>query len=122
MASYASLASADDPVSTPPKFVFSGFGTLGVVHSSEDQADFTSTFFKPNGAGYSHAWSGAVDSLLAVQVVAKPTAKLSAVVQVISEQRYDGTYWPHVEWANVKYQFTPDFSVRVGRTVLPAFY
>jgi predicted porin len=26
-----------------------------------------------------------------------------------------------VEWANIKYQFTPDFSVRAGRIVLPAF-
>ena len=26
-----------------------------------------------------------------------------------------------MEWANIKYQFTPDFNVRVGRTVLPAF-
>jgi hypothetical protein len=30
-------------------FAFNGFGTLGVVHSSEDQADFTSSFSQPNG-------------------------------------------------------------------------
>jgi len=47
-----------------PMFSFSGFGTLGVVHSSEDQADFTSFVLKPNGAGYSHAWSTDVDSLI----------------------------------------------------------
>jgi hypothetical protein len=40
---------------------------------------------------------------------------------VISEQNYDNTYTPHVEWANVKYQFTPDLSVRCGRTALPIF-
>ena len=39
----------------------------------------------------------------------------------ISEQFYDNTYRPHVEWANLKYQFTPEFGLRVGRTVLPTF-
>ena len=116
---YAAGASADDVEA--PMFSFSGFGTLGVVHSSEDQADFTSSILKPNGAGYSHAWSADVDSLIGGQVTANFTPKLSAVLQVISEQNYDNTYRPHVEWANIKYQFTPDFSVRVGRTVLPTF-
>jgi hypothetical protein len=115
----AAGARADDYAA--PMFSFSGFGTLGVVHSSEDQADFTSSFFKPNGAGYSHTWSADVDSLIAGQVTANLTPQLSAVLQVIAEQNYDNTYQPHVEWANIKYQFTPDLNARVGRTVLPAF-
>ena len=119
MALYAAGARADDPGT--PMFSFSGFGTLGVVHSSEDNADFTSSVFKPNGAGYSHTWSADVDSLIGAQVTANLTPQLSAVLQVISEQNYDNTYRPHVEWANIKYQFTPDFSVRVGRIVLPGF-
>jgi len=104
-----------------PQLSFSGFGTLGVVHSSEDRADFSSSIFKPNGAGYSHAWSADVDSLIGGQVTATITPKLSAVLQVIAEQNYDNTYRPHVEWANIKYQFTPDFSARAGRIVLPTF-
>jgi predicted porin len=43
------------------------------------------------------------------------------VLQVVVQQNYDNTYRPHVEWANVRYEFTPDFSVRLGRTVLTAF-
>lgn len=113
------VASSDDP--STPMFSFGGFGTLGVVHSSNEQADFTTTEFKPNGAGYSHSWSADVDSLIAGQVTANITSKLSAVLQVISEQNYDNTYTPHVEWANIKYQFTPDLSVRIGRTALPIF-
>lgn len=120
MALHAAGARADDDADTS-MFSFSGFGTLGVVHSSEDQADFTSSLFKPNGAGHSHAWSADVDSLIAAQVTADFTPQLSAILQVISEQNYDNTYRPHVEWANIRYQFTPDFSVRAGRTVLPAF-
>jgi hypothetical protein len=102
-------------------FSFGGFGTLGVVHSSETQADFIANVLKPNGAGYTHDWSAAVDSLIAAQATARVTPRLSAVLQVVSEQNYDNTYKPHVEWANVRYQFTPDFSVRAGRTVLPVF-
>lgn len=102
-------------------FSFSGYGTLGLVHASEKQADFTSSVFKPNGAGYTRSWSTDVDSLIAGQVTANLTQRFSAVLQVVSEQNYDNTYRPHVEWANIKYQYTPDFSVRAGRTVLPAF-
>lgn len=114
-------AGADNQGSDAPMFSFGGFGTLGVVHSSEDNADFTGSTFRPTGAGYSHSWSAAVDSLIAAQVTATLTSKLSAVLQVIAEQNYDDTYTPHVEWANVKYQFTPDFSARIGRTALPIF-
>jgi len=116
---YTSAASADDFAA--PQFSFSGFGTLGVVHSSEDQADFSSSILKPDGAGYSHAWSKDADSLIAGQVTANFTSQLSAVLQVIVEQNYDNSYQPHVEWANIKYQLTPDFSVRAGRTLLPTF-
>lgn len=104
-----------------PTFSFDGFGTFGVVHSNNDQADFVAVPFKPNGAGYTHAWSADVDSLIAGQLTVKFTSQLMATVQVISEQNYDNTYRPHVEWANIKYQFTPNFSVRIGRTALPAF-
>jgi hypothetical protein len=102
-------------------FSFSAFGTLGEVHSSQDKADFTAGVFQPNGAGYTHRWSPAVDSLIGAQLTANIFPKLSAVLQVIAQQDYDGTYRPHVEWANIKYQFTPDLSVRIGRVELPTF-
>ncbi|HUW76662.1 MAG TPA: hypothetical protein VMV70_08255 [Gallionella sp.] len=120
LALYSTGARADAP-EDKPIFSFSGFGTLGVVHSSENQADFTSSILKPNGAGYSHALSPDVDSLIGGQVTANFTPKLSAVLQVIAEQNYNNSYRPHVQWANIQYQLTPEFSVRAGRTVLPTF-
>jgi hypothetical protein len=107
--------------SDQPTFTFNGYGTFGVVHSTEDQADFTTSSVRPHGVGYSRQWSVDVDSLMAAQINADFTSRLSAVVQLISEQNYDGTYRPQVEWANVKFQFTPDFSARVGRVALPVF-
>lgn len=102
-------------------FSISGFGTLGLVHSSDPNADFVADFYQPNGAGLSRAWSADVDSRLGAQVTANFTNRISAVLQVVSEQRADGTYTPQVEWANLKYQFTPDLYVRVGRIALPTF-
>jgi hypothetical protein len=115
----ASGAAAEDPGAS--MFSFSGFGTLGVVHSSKDGADFTASPLQPNGAGYTHSWSPDVDSRLGAQVTAHFTPQLSAMLQVISEQRYDKSYRPFVEWANITYQPTPEFSVRLGRIVLPTF-
>jgi len=104
-----------------PAYTFSGFGTLGVVHSNNDQADLVYSVVAPTGAGRSHPWSGDVDSRLAVQGNATFTPQISAVVQVVSEQRYDNSYTPTVEWANIQYQPTPDLTLRLGRVVLPAF-
>lgn len=116
---YAAGARAAD--ADAPMFRFDGFGTLGIVHSSEDKADFVADIFRPDGAGHSHNWSGDIDSRIGAQVTASLTPQLSAVLQVVAKQRYDDTYMPTVEWANFKYQFTPDFSVRIGRIVLPIF-
>jgi hypothetical protein len=118
---HSALAETVDSDPSPPIFSFSGFGTAGEVHSSQDQADFTGSVFQPNGAGYTRRWSPEVDSLLGAQLTANIAPKLSAVLQVIAEQNYNGTFTPHVEWANLKYQFTPDFSVRIGRVELPTF-
>jgi hypothetical protein len=106
---------------SPSIFSFSAFGTLGVVHSSEDRADFTASPLAPDGPGFSDAWSPYVDSRLGAQVVARFTPQLSAMLQVISEQRYNDTYTPHVEWANITYQPVPELSLRFGRIVLPTF-
>jgi hypothetical protein len=114
-----SVAAGQDPSSSI--FSFSGFGTLGVVHSSQDRADYTANALVPNGAGFTHDWSPDVDSRLGAQVIAHFTPQLSAMLQVISEQRYDKTFKPHVEWANINYQASPDFSIRLGRIVLPTF-
>jgi hypothetical protein len=113
-------AVAAEPASSPT-LSLSGFGTLGVVHSDDDKADFTSSPFQAVGAGHTRSWSAAVDSLVAAQANLDINQRLSAIVQVMSTQNYDDTFRPHVEWANLKYQFTPDFSVRVGRTALPLF-
>jgi hypothetical protein len=105
----------------PPPVTFSAYGTLGLIHSSEHNADYLVDAFQSNGAGRTHEWSGAADTRLGLQLTATFTPRVSAVVQVLSQQNFEGSYRPIVEWANVKYEITPDFSVRAGRVVLPIF-
>nr|WP_197911748.1 porin [Kineobactrum salinum] len=104
-----------------PFLSINGYGTLGVVHSNDDKADYIGDLLRPNGAGYTRSWSADIDSRIGLQALAGITPKLSVVVQLVSEQRYDNSYRPTTEWANVKYEFTPDFSVRIGRFVQPTF-
>jgi hypothetical protein len=75
----------------PSMFSFNGFGTLGLVHSSDKQADFVSNALQSKGAGFTNAWSGTPDTTLGIQLNAAPTDRLSAVVQVKSQYQY-GTF------------------------------
>ena len=115
-----SPASAGDE-SFRPKLTFNGYATLGLVHSSEERADVLGSFLLERGAGFTANWSAEVDSRIGAQLTAAFGAQLSAVVQLVAEQQADGTYTPHLEWANLKYQASPEFSLRLGRVVLPSF-
>jgi len=108
-------------------FQLHGYGTLGVAHSNQDQADVIGAPNQNPGAGYSSAWTPNLDTKLGLQLDTKFTDRLTAVVQVISQNRYDNSYTgkpihryvPSVQWANLKWQITDDISFRAGRMVLP---
>jgi hypothetical protein len=102
-------------------WTLSGFGTIGAVHSSERNADYTSSVLKADGAGATRRWSANVDSRLGAQLDYRLDRRWSAVLQVVSEQGLDNSYRPRVEWANVKYQATPELALRFGRIALPMF-
>jgi hypothetical protein len=109
------LAHAAIAADDAPAWRFSGFGTLGAVHSNGREADFASSSMKASGAGHTHPWSGDVDSRLGAQLDVALGQRWSAVLQVVSEQNLDNSYRPRIEWANVKFQVTPDLAVRLGR-------
>ena len=122
LALLSSHASGADAPGEPaaPIWKLSGFGTLGAVYSSSRSADFTASVLRAHGAGHTRAWSPDVDSRLGAQLDLD-LGDWSGVLQVVSEQRLDGSYTPQLEWANVKYQLTPDLAVRAGRIALPVF-
>ncbi|HEY2780244.1 MAG TPA: hypothetical protein VGI90_05705 [Steroidobacteraceae bacterium] len=100
---------------------FNGFGTLGAVHTGYTQADFIATVSQPTGVGYSRNWGVTPDSDLGGQANITLSDELSGVVQVLSRETAEGNFKPTVEWANLKYDFTPDFALRVGRILLPTY-
>ena len=107
---------------TTPTLAFHGFGTLGVVRADQDDADAVSNvYLQPNGAGHTRRWDAGLDSKLGGQVDADFGNGWSAVLQVVTKHRYDNSWTPEIEWANVKYQITPALSIRGGRTVSPTF-
>jgi hypothetical protein len=116
---FQGIAQGQDAASSP--VTFSAYGTLGVIRSSNDNADYLVDAYQSNGAGRTREWSAAADTRLGVQMTAALTPRISALVQVLSQQNFESSYRPVVEWANLKYLVTPDFSIRAGRVVLPVF-
>ncbi|WP_374360608.1 hypothetical protein [Pseudoduganella danionis] len=113
----AAGAWADD--AAPGALRISGFGTLGYVHSNEDQADYSASALNPGTAGASKVWSPDVDSRLGVQADWLLSPHWSVVVQLVAERSLQNGYAPQLEWANVKYQFSPELNLRLGRIALP---
>lgn len=118
--SVSGAARADDAAGFPA-WTFGAYGTLGAAYSSERQADFTANVLNPGEAGYTHRVSPAVDSRIGAQLGVSLAPRWSATIQLVSERNLQNSYRPAVEWANIKYQVTPDFSVRLGRISLPIF-
>src|SRR5262245_1312096 len=104
-----------------PGFKVSGFGTLALTQSSEENADYVTSIVQPNGAGATRNWTGGPDSKLGVQADVSFTKNVTAVLQLVSQHQYDNSWTPKVEWANVKFQATPELALRAGRIALPFF-
>ncbi|MBI5258477.1 MAG: hypothetical protein HY855_18365 [Burkholderiales bacterium] len=102
-------------------YKFSGFGSVGFVHSDNRGADYVTTRLQPNGAGLTRQTDWGPDTKLGGQMNLKFGDKLEAVVQVVSQHQGDNSFRPEVEWANLKYKFSDNFSVRVGRIALPPY-
>jgi len=92
---------------------FQGFGTLGAVQTSTNEAEFVRDLSQPKGA--TNHLDGRVDSILGLQANWRLSPELEAVVQAVSRYRYDKTFWPEISWAYLKYDPTPQLSLRAGR-------
>ena len=121
LAGLAAAIAAPAAAQSWPAFTWSGYGTAGIAYSDEDRGDYLVDVFKPNGPGHTDRVSSSVDTRLGGQVTATFSPQFSAVVQLLSEQNFENSWKPHVEWANVKWQPTEELSLRAGRVVLPVF-
>jgi hypothetical protein len=102
-------------------FSVSGYGTLGLVHSTEDKADFIPLVGPPKGVGHSDSTTPETDSRVGLQVNAKFNEKFSAVAQFVSELDENNSYDPQLVAANVKYKITPNLDIAVGRFMAPLY-
>lgn len=101
---------------------FQGFGTLGLAHSDNDDADFVAIrYFQPKGAGRSNTTSYNVDTKAGLQLDWKANDRLSLTGQLLSK-KFEGDRWtPEIEWAFAKFRAAPELDIRLGR-IRPAIY
>jgi hypothetical protein len=101
---------------------FKAFGTLGLVRSDNDEADYvTSTNAQAIGAGRSDEISYKVDSKLGAQFDWRASDKISLSAQFLSKQFEDKTWTPRIESGFLKYEVTTELDIRAGRIRPPVF-
>jgi hypothetical protein len=118
---FTCIANATAEEGDYPKVTFGVFGSLGVNHSSMSTGDYVQDSGIPKGSSLSNSWSTTNDTRIAGHMAAQYSPKVSVVLQVDSEYHTGNTYEPEVEFANVKYAYTPDAYMRAGRIALPTF-
>jgi hypothetical protein len=118
---FACITNAQAAPTDAPKVTFGGFGSLGLSHSTMYYGDYTLDSTIPKGSSLSENWSATNDTRIAGHMAAKLSPKVSAVLQVVAEYTAENSYKPEIEWANVKYAFTPDAYIRFGRIAVPTF-
>jgi len=90
-----------------------GFGTLGAARSTDGSAELVRDLSQPHGI--SDHWSLTTDSLFGLQVNARFSPELEAVVQAVTRYKYDETYNPDLSWAFLRLTPNPVLTVRAGR-------
>jgi len=105
--SAGALAAADDA------FSIQGFGTLGAVRTTTDSVEFVRDLSQARGAA--DAWTAKTDSAFGLQANWQVSQQWHAVAQVISRYRFDRTFHPEMAWAFVKFEPSPNLSLRAGR-------
>ncbi len=99
---------------------FSGFGTLGAVHTDSGGAAFIRDITQPKGAS-NRGVSFDTDSRLGVQANYAISDNLEVVAQVVSRYRYENDFRPELTWGFLKYTINDMVEVRAGRIGFDAF-
>lgn len=99
--------------SDAPGISLSGFGTLGLVHSSTDGAEYMRDFLQPNGVA--DEWSPDTDSRFGLQLNARLNSHIDFAVQAVSKYSHEANYVPELNLALVRYEPSPQLKLRAGR-------
>ena len=101
-----------------PTFAFSGFGTVGIVQTDTDLAEY-GIAGQPKGA--TKTADAGVDSKLGVQGTVTFNPMFSATAQLLSKRNWESKWTPELEWGFVKAKINDTFTARVGRMGTPYF-
>lgn len=96
----------------------SGFGTLGMVATSQSDIRFARIGVDRPG---SETPDFGPDTVLGIQANISLSPQTSAVLQLVSRERPANGYLPHPSLAFVSYTPSPDLSIRLGRLRVPFF-
>lgn len=101
---------------------FSGFGTVGIATSDDNDADYRSNIEQSTGVGFSNNPDSGLDTIFGTQVDIEIVPKLTATAQIIARRLSDyNSSKPYFEWANFKYDLNEQTYLRAGRFVAPTF-
>lgn len=104
--------------SKEPRFRLSGFGTLDVTAAGTKQIGYHNEFSHAPQYGGVSIFSGSVGGL---QLDADLLPKLSATVQGVVKERSKQDLFNFLDWAFLRYQVTPNTTIRAGRMGIDLF-
>lgn len=93
---------------------FSGFATLGIALSDNQDLVFRRDVTKDDGA-YEHSGSWKSDSLLGLQWQGNWSPEWGTMVQLVAKDRFDNSLANSIEWAFVRYRPVDGLDLRLGR-------
>ena len=96
----------------------SGFGTIATTRTDNSSRGYR---VYPQSSYKANEWAWDTDSKLGVQMDIASGRDLSATVQVIGKKRETSRWDPQIEWAFLSWKITPEWRLRVGRVLTPAF-
>ena len=106
------VASASNSVGIK-HFRFSGFATLGVTKSGDEDLGFHRDLDREGV--FDGDWSIAADSLVGVQFDVTVNDQFGGAVQLVGKDRTEDSLENSVEWAFLRYRLNPNWTVRAGR-------
>lgn len=98
----------------PSMFTLSGYGTLGAVYYDRPGVQYRRDMSQHIGT-QSKEVSFLPDTMLAVQLTARPSDRLEAAVQMVSRNAVEHNYRPETNWAYVRSKPIEELALRAGR-------
>ncbi|MBC7916597.1 MAG: hypothetical protein H7Y28_02190 [Rhodoferax sp.] len=112
----------DATVSENPMWLLKGFGSIVATRTTDSGVGWRVQNQPIDQARASAGrWALEPESLIGLQVDMRPYEDLSATVQIIATNRSRGYAEADAELAFVRYKFSPQLQMRVGRIWTPAF-